>query len=110
MLPSPHIVVKTISQVTIPARILAIIPTTFTSIPKNNSYYNLAGTQSSSDQNLFIGPLLKIFSAKLPIYLLCIIINTSPDNVILPKDRPVHPVSVNGIKYDIKPNTDFNYL
>ena len=37
------------------------------------------------EQNLFITPLLKIIRAKLPVHLLCTIINTSPNDVILPK-------------------------
>ena len=88
------------------------------SIPKNNCYYNLNSTQSITDQNLFLVPLLKIFSAKLPMNLLCTIINTSPNNDILLRNRhigkmthlncsntPIHPVSVNEIKYGIKPKT-----
>ena len=85
-LPEPHRLVKTISQVTVPTRTLAIIPTSLTSAPKPNCYYNLTGTQSSSEQNLFLVPLLKIFSTKLPVHLLCTIINTSPNDVILPKN------------------------
>ena len=39
-LPPLHILVKTVSQVTIPPRTLAIVSTTFNSIPKPHSYYN----------------------------------------------------------------------
>ena len=39
-----------------------------------------------SQQNLFVVPVLKFFSAKFPVCLLSIIINTSPDDVILPKN------------------------
>ena len=51
----PHILVNTISQVTMPARTLAIVPTTLTG---NNCYYNLTSTQSTLDQNLFLIPIL----------------------------------------------------
>ena len=78
---SPHILVETISQVTIPTRALSIVPTIFTSIPTNDCYYSLTGIQSTADKNLFVVPLLKIFCAKLPINPLCTIINTSPNNV-----------------------------
>ena len=50
-----------------------------------DSYYNLTGTQFTSEQNLFVVPL-EIFGAKLPVHLLCTIINISPDVVILPKN------------------------
>ena len=88
-LPPPHLLVKTISQVTVPYTVpsltLVIVPTTFTSTPKPPCYYNLTGTKYTSEHNLFVVPLLKIFGVKLPVYLLCTIINTSPDDVILPK-------------------------
>ena len=35
-LPPPHLLVKTISQVTVPSRTLAVVLTTFTSTPKPN--------------------------------------------------------------------------
>ena len=82
-LPQPHLLVNTISQGTVPLRALAIILTTLKSTPKPNCYYNL--TQSSSEQNLFIVPLHKLFGTKLPVHLLCTVINTSPDDVILSK-------------------------
>ena len=72
-------------MITVPSRTLPIVPTTFTSTPKPDCYYNLTGTQSMLEQNLFIVPILKIFSAKLSVHLLCTIINTSPYDVILPK-------------------------
>ena len=80
-----HILVKTISQVTIPSRMLVIVPTTFNSAPKPDCYYNFTGMSQKSWQNLFVVPVLKIFSTKLPVHLLCTIINTSPNDVTLPK-------------------------
>ena len=85
-LPPSHLLVKTISQVKVPSRTLAIVPTTFTSTPKSNYYYNLTGSQSRSEQNLFVVPLLKIFGTKLPVHPLCTIINTSPNDVYLAKN------------------------
>ena len=41
ILPLPHILVKMASQVTIPPRMLVIIPTTFNSIPKPNCHYSM---------------------------------------------------------------------
>ena len=87
-LPPPHILVKTISQITIPTKTLSIVPTTFTRLPINY-YYNLIDTQSSTDQNLFVVSLLKIFSTKLPTNLLCSIINISPDHITLPGNRHI---------------------
>ena len=84
-----HILVKKIPPVAIPARTLAIVPTIFTSNPKNNCYYNLTGTQSTLDQNIFVVPILKIFSTTLLTNLLCTIINFSPDSVILPRNRHI---------------------
>ena len=116
-LPPQHIFVKTIFQVTIPTRTLAIIPTTLTSYPKNNCNYNLTGTQPTLGQNLFIVPLLKIFSTKLPTNLLCNIINISPDNIILPRNIHigklisldhsgifVHTVYINDITHVVDPS------
>ena len=88
-LPPPHILIKTISQVTIQARTLAVVPTTFTSPPKRNCYCDLSGTQSITDQDLFIVPLLKIFNAKLLTNVLCTIINTDPDHITLPRNRHI---------------------
>ena len=84
-LPPPHILVKTISQVMLPIRTLAIVPTTLTNNPQNNCYYYVTSIQSTLDPNLFVVPPLKIFSTKLLTNLLCSVINISPDNVILPK-------------------------
>ena len=50
---------------------LAVVPATLTSPLKANYYYDLSSTQSTTDQNLFIVHLPKIFSAsssKPPIY------------------------------------------
>ena len=84
-LPLPHLLVKTISQVTIPSRWLAIVPDTFNSILKLNCVYNFTATPFTSEQNIFVVSLLKIFGTKLPVYVLCMIINASPNDVILPK-------------------------
>ena len=84
-LPPPHLLVKTISQVTVPSRTLTIVPDTVTGNPKPKCNYSLIGTQFSLEQNLFIVPLLKIFNAKLTVHL-CTVINFSPDDVILPKN------------------------
>ena len=85
ILPLPCLLVKTISQVTIPSITLVIVPNTFTNTPKPNCYYNFTGTPPMSEQNLFVVPLLKIFGTKLPVHPMCTIINSSPDDVILPK-------------------------
>ena len=63
-LPPPNLLVKTISQVTVSSRMLAIVPASFTGYPKAEHYYSLTGTQFSLEQNLFIVPLLKIFLQK----------------------------------------------
>ena len=80
--------VKTVSKVTILPRTLAIVPVTFSSIPKPDCYYNFIemSVPYKSQQNLIVVPVLKIFSAKLPLHLLCSIINTRPDDVILSKN------------------------
>ena len=62
-------------------------------------------------------PALKIFDAKLPLCLLCTIINTSPDDVILPKNWHIgemkllsnhgyslNPPAVNKVTHDINSN------
>ena len=87
-----------------------------------DSYYNLTGTQFTSEQNLFVVPLLEIFGVKLPVHLLCTIINISPDVVILPKnghigemtplncsDISVHTPYINKVTHDISPDS-VNYL
>ena len=85
-LPQLHLLVKTISQVTVISRTLAIVPTFFTSTPKPHCYYNLPDTSSVLEQNLFVIPLLKIFGVKLPMHLLCTIMNTGSNDIILPKN------------------------
>ena len=68
-------------------------------------------------QNPFVVPVLKIFSTKLPVHLLCTIINTSPNGIILPKTQHIgemkllsnsddtwHPPSVNEVTHDISSN------
>ena len=40
-----------------------------------------------SQQHLLVVPVLKMFGKKLPLHLLCKIINTSSDEVVLPKNR-----------------------
>ena len=57
----PHLLVKTISQVTVPSRTLAIVPTTITSPPKPDCYYNLTGTWSTSNQIYLLYLFLKYF-------------------------------------------------
>ena len=69
----PHILVKTVSQVAIPSRTLAIVPTIFNSTPKPNYYYNFTEMTHKSLQNLFVVPVLTIFGTKLPVHLLCTI-------------------------------------
>ena len=80
----PH---KTISQVTIPPRMLKVVPATFNSIPKPDCFYNFIemSVLHKSQQNLFDVPVLKIFCTKLPVHLFCTIISASSDDVILVK-------------------------
>ena len=65
-LPPPHILIKTVSQVTIPSRTLAIVHATFNGIPKPNCYYSFMETSVpyESQQNLFVVLVLKIFGKK----------------------------------------------
>ena len=42
------------SQVTIPARTLAIVPTIFNNIPKPNCYYTFTEMSYKPQQNLFV--------------------------------------------------------
>ena len=104
------------SQITVPSRTLAIVPATLTGNPKPEHYYSLTGTQSSLEQHLFIVSLLKIFGRKLPLHLLCTVLNTSPNDVILPKNCHIGkmtPLSytdnsvqhINEVTHDINPNT-----
>ena len=117
-LPLPHLLVKITTQVTIPSRTFVIVPTTFTNTPTPNCYYNFTGTPPTSEQNLFIVPLLKIFGIKLPVHLLCTIINTIPCNVILPNnwhiveikplsyaDNSAQPPSINEVTHGLNPDT-----
>ena len=66
---------------------------------------------------MFVVPLLKIFSVKLPINLLCTVINISPEHISLPRNRhigeltelnhnytAVHTASVNRITHVVRPN------
>ena len=85
----PHLLVKTSSQITVSSRTLAIVPATITGNPKPECYYSLTRTHCSLEQNLFIVLLLKIFGKKLPVHLLCTVINTSPDDIILPKNQHI---------------------
>ena len=63
MLPPPHILVKTISQITIPPRMLAIVHATINSIHKPGCYYNFIDMSipCRSQQNLFVVLVLNIF-------------------------------------------------
>ena len=88
-LPMPHKLVKTISKVTIHSGTLAVGPTTFNRTPKPNCYYNFTEMSHMSQQNLFVVPVLKIYGTKLPVHLLCTIINTSPSDVILPQKQHI---------------------
>ena len=112
-LPTPHILFKTNSQVTIPLRTLAIVSTTFNSAPNPTCYYNFTEMSYEPQQN-FVVPVLKRFVKKLPVHLLFTIMNTSSDDVILPKnwhigemillnnsDDSWHPPSVNEVTHDI---------
>ena len=94
-LPQPHILVKMVSQVTIPPRMISIIPTTFNGIPKPNCHYSLLGSliQHELLWHLLVVPLLKTFGEKLPSQLLCMIINTSSDEIALPKVGEMKPIS-----------------
>ena len=87
-LPSPHLLVKTVSQVTIPPRTLATVPTTFNDIPQPDCHYSLmeSSVPYKSQQKLFVVTVLKVFEKKCPVLLLCTIINTSSDDVVLPKN------------------------
>ena len=87
-LPAPHILVKTVSQVTLPPRTLAIVPASFNSIPKPDSHYSFMepSVLYKAQQNLFVVPVFKVFGKKLPVCLLCTIINIIPNDVFLPKN------------------------
>ena len=111
----PHLLVKTISQVAVPSRTLAIVPATLTGNLKPKHYYSLTGTQSSLEQNLFFVPLLEFSAKKLSVHLQCIVINTSPDDVILPKNWHIGEMTslshtdnsvqhINEVSHNINPN------
>ena len=92
------------------------MPATFNSIPKPDCYYNFIemSVLYKSQQNIFVVPILQIFGTKIPVHLLCTIINTSPDDVFLPKnwcigemkplsnvDDSLNPAAVNKFTHDI---------
>ena len=83
------------SQVTIPARTLAIVPTTFTNLPKTEWYYNLTGTWVMADykQNLFVIPLFKHSVLNYHQISLCTVNNISPDDITLPKNENIAEVA-----------------
>ena len=96
---------------------LKIVPTNFNSKPKPNSYYSFTEMSHKSEQNLLAVPVLKLFGAKLPVHLLCTVINTSPDDVTLPKNQHIgemkplsnrddswHSPSVNEVTHDTSSN------
>ena len=88
-LPLPHILIKTVSQLNIPPGTIAIIPITFNGIPKHNCHCHYLVeplVQHELQEHLIFLQVLKHFE-KLPLYLLCTIINTSPDEVVLPRKR-----------------------
>ena len=75
-----------------------------------------------SEQSPFIVLVPEIFGAKQTVHLLCTIINSSPNDGILPKnwhisemklfsytDNSWHPSSVNEVKHDINPNNNGTY-
>ena len=87
-LPLPHILGKSFSQLTIPPRTIAIIPTAFNGIPKPNSHYSLIEPLAphESQQHLNV-PVLKMFGEKLPLCSLCTVINMSSDEVVFSKKK-----------------------
>ena len=100
-LPLPHIFIKTVSQVSIPPRTIAIIPTAFNGTPKPNCHYSMIESlfQHEPQPHLLVVPILKIFGKKLPFQLLCTIINTSPDEIN--NDDPFEPLMLNEVMYTI---------
>ena len=116
-LPLPHLLVMMVSQVTIPPRTIAVIPTTFSGIPKPNHHYIMieSSVQDKLQQHFLVVPVLKMFGEKSPLWLLCIIVHTNPDAIVLPKhrhlgemklpstsDNPVEPLMVKEVMYAIK--------
>ena len=111
-----HILVKTVSQVTIPPRMIAITPTAFNGIPKLRCYCSLIDSLILHELqlHLLVVPVLKILGEKLPLWLLCMIVNTSSDEIVLPKhrhlggmkplsniDNPFKPLVINEVTYAI---------
>ena len=76
----PCILIKTVSQVTIP-------PRTITIIPKPNGHHSKIEplVLHESQQQLLVVQVIKIFGEKSPLGLLCTIINTSSDEFVLPQ-------------------------
>ena len=117
-LPPSYILVKTVSQVTIPPRTSGIAPTTFNGMPKSDSCYSFIKPPVSyeSQRNLFVLPGLKIFSKKLPVCLLCTIINTSSGDIVLPRNQHLGEMKLfSSIDDHLKPSAvnevthDFNH-
>ena len=90
-----------------------MVPTIFNNTPKLNCYYTFTEISYQPQQNLFVVPVIKILGKNYH-YILCMIINTSPDNVILPKhwyigkmillnnsDDSWHPPSVSEVTHNI---------
>ena len=68
---------------------IAILHTSFNCIPKPNCHYSLKESllQHVLQQHLLVVQVLKIFGEKLPLYLLCMIVSTSSDEIVLPQNR-----------------------
>ena len=67
MLLSPHIVIKTVSQVTTPPRMIAIVPSAFNDMPTPDCHYSFMEPLAphKSQQNVLVVPVFKIFGEKL---------------------------------------------
>ena len=111
-LPPLHILIKTVSWVTIPPRPIAIVPTAFNGMPKPDCHYSFLKLLAphESQQHILAVPVLRTFGKKLSLCLLCAIINTSSDEIVLPKnwhlgemkvlssiDDPLKPLVVNEV-------------
>ena len=81
--------IKTVLQVTIPPRTIVIVSTTFNGIPEPDCHYSFMEPSVTymSQPNIFVVSELQILGRKLPVFLLCTIINTSSDDIILPKNQ-----------------------
>ena len=67
---------------------IAMIPTTFTGIPKPNCHYSSIESLIQHElQHLLVVSVLTSFGTKLPLGLLCMIVNTSSDEIVVPKNR-----------------------